>query len=217
MAAKTVRPSVLNISVSASHSEDPLRAEKARIRQEVLKVRDALEPSARETRSALIKERLFSLPEFLRARIIFFFASFRSEVSTIPQIEESLKVGKRIVLPRVDKERNQLSLYEIKDISEISPGYMGIPEPETSEERLREINDVDIVVMPGAAFDLSGNRLGYGGSYYDKLLSGLRKKIPLIAIAYDEQIRDFIPTEPHDIRVHMIVTDKRTIKCPDGV
>jgi 5-formyltetrahydrofolate cyclo-ligase len=71
--------------------------------------------------------------------------------------------------------------------------------------------------MPGAAFDLSGNRLGYGGSYYDKLLSGLRKKIPLIAIAYDEQIRDFIPTEPHDIRVHMIVTDKRTIKCPDGV
>jgi len=216
LAAKTVRPSVLNISVSASHSEDPLRAEKARIRQEVLKVRDALEPSARETRSALIKERLFSLPEFLRARIIFFFASFRSEVSTIPQIEESLKVGKRIVLPRVDKERNQLSLYEIKDISEISLGYMGIPEPETSEERQREINDVDMVVMPGAAFDQSGNRLGYGGSYYDKLLSRLRKKIPLIAIAYDEQIQDFIPTEPHDIPVHMIVTDKRTIRCPDG-
>ncbi|MGD0884142.1 MAG: 5-formyltetrahydrofolate cyclo-ligase [Thermodesulfovibrionales bacterium] len=217
MTAKTARSSILNISMSNPISENPLRTEKARIRREVLRIRDALDPSTREIRSALIKERLFSLPEFHGARVIFLFASFRSEVSTIPQIEEFLRLGKKIVLPHVNKHREQLRLYEIKDISEISPGYMGIPEPETSEERLREINDVDIVVMPGAAFDLSGNRLGYGGSYYDKLLSGLRKKIPLIAIAYDEQIRDFIPTEPHDIRVHMIVTDKRTIKCPDGV
>jgi 5-formyltetrahydrofolate cyclo-ligase len=197
-------------------SENPLRAEKARIRQEVLRARDSLDPKTREVRGALVKERLFSLPEFLRAEVIFFFASFRSEVSTIPQIEESLRLGKRIVLPRVDKQLKQLKLYEIKDIEEISPGCLGILEPDASEERRREINDVDIVVMPGVAFDLSGNRLGYGGSYYDRLLSGLGKKISLIAIAYDEQIRDFIPTEAHDIKVHMIVTDKRVIKCPEN-
>lgn len=192
---------------------NPLKAEKARIRQEVLRRRDSLDSKAREMKSALVKERLFSLPEFLRARIVFIFASFRSEVSTLPLIEEALKRGKRIVLPRVDTPLRQLMLFEIKDISEISPGCMGIPEPCPSKERQMDINEVDLVVMPGAAFDLRGNRLGYGGAFYDRLLSGLMKDIPLIAVAFEEQIRASIPAERHDIPVHVIVTDKRIVHC----
>ena len=89
---------------------------------------------------------------------------------------------------------------------------MGIPEPPVSEQQMN-INDADIVIIPGAGFDASGNRIGYGGGYYDRLLSGLQKDIPVIAPAYEEQIVDSIPSEPHDIRVQMIVTDRRLIRC----
>jgi 5-formyltetrahydrofolate cyclo-ligase len=107
----------------------------------------------------------------------------------------------------------ELRLYEIKELSELSAGYMGIPEPAVTEDRERDINDVTLVIMPGAAFDPKGNRLGYGGGYYDRLLSRLRRKIPLVALAYEEQLVDSLPAGPHDIRVHMIVTDRRVIHC----
>jgi len=187
--------------------------EKARIRKVVLGVRDSIAPETRAAKDSLIKERLLALPQFLHAQVIFFFASFRSEVSTGPPMEESLKRGRRVVVPRVDKESRNLKLYEIASLSELVPGYMGIPEPDAAEKRRRDINDTDLVIMPGAAFDSRGNRLGYGGGYYDRLLSGLSKSIPLIAVAYEEQIIDSVPFGPHDVKVHAIVTDKRVIEC----
>lgn len=187
--------------------------EKARIRKAVLARRDSIDPGTRRTKDSFIKERFFSLSGFRRAEIIFCFASFRSEVSTFPLIEESLRLGKRVILPSVDSAKKELRLFEIEGLNELSPGYMGIPEPHASGERERDINDADLIVMPGAAFDPKGNRLGYGAGYYDKLLSGLKKKIPLLALAYEEQIVDTLPAEPHDVRVDVIVTDRRVIDC----
>ena len=187
--------------------------DKSRIRQDVLTKRDSLGPDIRKAKDDRIKERLFSLPEFQQAPILFFFASFRSEISTFTQIAEALTLGKRVILPSVDSMNKELRLYEIKGLSELSAGYMGIPEPAVAEDRERDINDVTLVIMPGAAFDPKGNRLGYGGGYYDRLLSRLRRKIPLVALAYEEQLLDSLPSVPHDIRVHMIVTDQRVIHC----
>lgn len=187
--------------------------DKARIRKDILSIRDALDPASRSVKDNLIKERLFSLPQFQQAEALLFFASFRSEVSTYRQMEESLRLGKRVLVPRVDPSERKLRLYEITGLFELVPGYMEIPEPHVPGERLRDVNDADIVLMPGAAFDPAGNRLGYGGGYYDKLLSGLRKEIPLIALAYEEQILDSVPSEGHDIKVHLIVTDKRVLVC----
>jgi 5-formyltetrahydrofolate cyclo-ligase len=185
---------------------------KRAIRKEALKKRDEISPDIKSVKGSLIKERLFSLPEFIAAKTVFFYASFRSEVETLSMIRESLKIGKRVVLPRVDKKRHRLMLYEIKDISELSPGYMGIPEPSLSGERLVRLDDIELVIIPGSAFDCSGNRLGYGGGYYDILLSEGKRKVPVIALAYEEQLVDLIPSEVHDVKVDMIVTDKRMIK-----
>src|SRR4030042_4428056 len=185
---------------------------KRAIRKEVLKKRDEISPDIISVKDSLIKERLFSLPEFIAAKTVFFYASFRSEVETLSMIKESLKMGKKIVLPKVEKKRHRLMLYEIKDISELSPGYMGIPEPSLSGERLVNLDDIKLVVIPGAAFDYSGNRLGYGAGYYDILLSEGKRKIPIIALAYEEQLVDLIPSEKHDVKVDMIVTDKQVIK-----
>lgn len=182
------------------------------IRREILKKRDGMSADIKAGKDSRIKDRLFSLSEFMSAQTVFFYASFRSEVETISMIKESLKMGKRIVLPKVDKERHRLRLYEIKDISELSEGYMGIPEPFPDDERLVSLDDIDLVVIPGAAFDYSGNRLGYGAGYYDFLLSERKKKMPVVALTYEEQIVDSIPSEIHDVKVDMIVTDKRVIK-----
>jgi len=89
---------------------------------------------------------------------------------------------------------------------------MDIPEPPVREGRM-SINDVDLVIIPGAGFDISGSRIGYGGGYYDRLLAGLQKAVLVIAPAYEEQGLDAIPSEPHDIKVQMIVTDNRLIRC----
>lgn len=186
---------------------------KTAIRKAVLQKRDGIDILMKRMKDSLIKERLFSLPQFNNSRTIFFFATFRSEVDTLPHIDDALKMRKRVILPRVDRSVRELRLYEIMGTEELSPGFLGIPEPDVPFDRERGINDVDIIIMPGAAFDHAGNRLGYGGGYYDKLLSRLEKPIPLIAIAYEEQIFSSIPHEAHDIQVHTIVTDKRIIDC----
>jgi 5-formyltetrahydrofolate cyclo-ligase len=184
---------------------------KRAIRKEVLKKRDEISPDIKSVKNALIKERLFSLPEFINANTVFFYASFRSEMETLSIIKESIKMGKIAVLPKVDKNKHKLILYEIKDVVELSPGYMGIPEPSPGDDRLVNLGEVDLVIIPGAAFDYSGNRLGYGGGYYDILLSEGKRKIPIIALAYEEQLVDSIPSETHDVKVDIIVTDKRVI------
>ncbi len=141
---------------------DPNYFMKKDIRKEVLRKRDEISRDDKSVKDLNIKEKLFSLHEFNSAKTIFFYASFRSEVETLSMIMESLKIGKRIVLPKVDKERLRLMLYEIKDTSELFPGYMEIPEPSLPDERLVNLDDIDLIIIPGAAFDYSGNRLGYG-------------------------------------------------------
>lgn len=186
--------------------------EKETIRKEVLKIRDSLPPEIKAEKDASIRQRLFALPEFTSAGVIMLYASFRSEADTLRLLEDCISAGKRIMLPRVDKEERRLVVYEIDAMPELFPGFMGIPEPLKTEGRLRSVDAADLVVMPGAAFDISGNRLGYGAGYYDKLLSERTRKMPLVALAYEEQIVDAIPAEEHDVRVDMIVTDKRLIR-----
>jgi len=159
-----------------------------------------------------IRGTLFSLPEFLSAKTVLFYASFRSEVETLSLIRASLAMGKKVLLPHVDTKNSVLTLYEIKNMNELAPGYMGIPEPNLPDERYAVIDDADLALIPGAAFDLSGNRLGYGAGYYDNLLSGRSRRMPIIALAYDEQLVDSIPAEKHDVRVDIIVTDIRVIR-----
>lgn len=185
---------------------------KSSARRELLRIRDEIPYETRMEKDSLIRLGLFILPEFISARIVLLYASFRSEVETMSIIRASLKIWKRVVLPKVDIETHRLQLYEIKDPDELAPGFMGIPEPLQIKERNMQLNNVDLAVIPGAGFDYSGSRIGYGGGYYDILLAGRKKEMPIIAIAYEEQLIDKIPSEKHDVRVDIIVTDERVIR-----
>lgn len=184
---------------------------KNKIRKEIVKKRDDIPQAIRTDKNVIIRQQLFSMNEFINAEVVFFYASFRTEVETLTMIRESLAMGKRVVLPKVKSKGHRIALCEIKDISELSPGHMGIPEPTFINEHALSIDDVSLIVIPGVAFDGSCNRLGYGGGYYDMLLAQRKKKTPIIALAYEEQLVNEIPLEPHDIKVDIIITDKRVV------
>ena len=165
-------------------------------------------PGQRTAKSREIEERLFSLSEFKSARTVLFFASFRSEVETIPMIRRALASGKRVVLPKV--KGKELALFEIKDFDgDVSPGAWGIPEPRESGPF--DLRDIDLIVTPGAAFDASGNRVGYGAGYYDKILAGYHGLT--VALAFEEQIVPDFAADSHDVPVRKILTEKRTIEA----
>lgn len=189
--------------------------DKAVLRQELLGRRDAIPPEVRRAKSRLICERILGLEEFAAARTVLLFASFRSEADMAQLLADSLSMNKRVLFPKVDRATRTLLLCEVRDAGELAAGYQGIPEPAVFDEgRRAAIGEVDAVVIPGAGFDLSGRRIGYGGGYYDRLLACSRGGLPVIAPAFEEQIvSGEIPAEPHDRAVSVIVTERRTIRC----
>ncbi|MGC2062211.1 MAG: 5-formyltetrahydrofolate cyclo-ligase [Thermodesulfovibrionales bacterium] len=188
--------------------------DKAALRKELLQRRNSIPPEVRKVKSGAILTNLEALDEIRNAGTVLLFASFRSEVDMTGMISSALAAAKRVILPKVDTGTRTLHLFEIHSPDELVPGYMGIPEPPgTADTQLRDINEIDAVIIPGACYDEKGNRVGYGGGYYDRLLSGLQNTVPIIAPAYEEQVEETIPAEPHDIRVGIIVTDRRVIRC----
>lgn len=188
--------------------------DKVALRKELLKRRDAIPAEVRRAKSRLIQSQLLSIYEFSNASLPLLFASFRSEVETMGIIRHFVDASRPVVLPKVDNKNYRLVLWEVRSMGELAPGYMGIPEPTVlSDDRCRLINEVDAILMPGAGFDTAGGRIGYGGGYYDRLLNELVNDIPLISAAYEEQIIDEVPAESHDVRVKIIVTDRRIIRC----
>lgn len=193
---------------------------KKSLRDILLAKRDSITKNKKKLKDEAIRKRLFASDYFKKAKTLLFYASFRSEVDTIKAIQNALKHKKRVALPVVDINHKSLKLYEVNDISELSTGYMGIPEPVAARARNIKLNEIDIEIIPGIGFDVKGNRIGYGSGYYDKLLSHKSKRlskskghITTIALAFEEQIVEKVPSEPHDIRVDVIVTDKRLIHC----
>jgi len=184
--------------------------DKRLIRKEVVSRRDALSISVRKAKDESIRRRLLALPEFIRARTILFYASFRSEVDTIELLRDSILNNKTVVLPRVNMQNSSLTLYEIHTVEDLAPGCYGILEPTANEDK--SVNDagIDLMIIPGVAFDEHRNRLGYGKGYYDRLLS--HKNALAVGLAYEEQILAHIPADAHDIKMDKIITDERVIQ-----
>ncbi len=190
------------------------------IREILLKKRGGIDHIEKKTKEAAIRKRLFTSTVFKKAKSILFYASFRSEVDTMQCIQHALMMKKMIALPRVDSRKKELRLYEIKGLSDLKPGYMGIQEPRTLKSREVGLKDIDIVIIPGAGFDVEGNRLGYGHGFYDKLLSGKSKRFSksqrrftTVALAFEEQIIPRVPKDIHDVKIDKIITENRVIDC----
>lgn len=182
-------------------------SEKTEIRRRILERRRALPHEDMERRSAAIRSRLFELEEYRRARTIHCYVSVKGEVDTRQLIERALRSGKRVVVPVVDPERRTLLHSEIASLDELTTGSFGLLEPKQEDLRSIRLPEIDLVIVPGVAFDAKGDRIGFGGGFYDHFLKDMR--VPKISLAYEFQILERIPVSPHDVRMDKVVTEYR--------
>ncbi len=180
-------------------------------RKRALARRDALTSADRAGYSAAICARASDLEELRSAATILMFASFRTEVDTSPLIDWALSEGKTVCLPRVLAPRRMAAYHVTDPAAHLTPGAWGIPEP---RENLAVVapEQLDAVVVPGTVFDLGGNRCGYGGGFYDTYLPLTRADTSWIALAYETQVIDRLPCEPHDLAVDIVVTETHVIR-----
>ena len=186
---------------------------KQELRREVIKKRDSLPHEERIERSRRICDTLRNLREFQQAKVVHFFLTMRSEVMTEGAIRGALSAGKTVVVPVIDKKHRRLSLSRIRDYDqELTITTHGILEPRPKFYKFIPLEEVDLMALPGVAFDVRGHRLGYGAGYYDRLLKAEEERPLLLALAFETQIVDEIPVGDHDIRMDKIITEERVIE-----
>lgn len=187
-----------------------LKRAKRHARQRVLQQRDALEPERRASMGEAIVERFFAMPEVASARTVLVFWSFGSEVNTAPMLDGLAGRGITVGLPRIANGELEAVRYRPGDPTR--PTSFGAREPTGREILPPEV--LDVVAVPGVAFDRAGRRIGYGGGYYDRLLR--RTDAIPIAIAFSMQVvDDDLPAGGTDVPVAAIVTDAETIRPRD--
>jgi len=175
-----------------------------------------LSGSARTTMSRQILEKLVTLPIF-KKNLFFIYCSYQSEVETLMLLRRCLDEGKSVCVPLAVPPQSELLAVTITDPSaDLLPGYKGIPEPIPSlVERQRVCpQSIDIAIIPGAVFDRSGHRLGYGGGYYDRFLAHKAPQACRVGLAFSHQLVDRIPVLSHDIPLDMLVTENEVLVWP---
>ena len=165
--------------------------------------------------SKAICDRFMALPEYASAKTVLFYLDVRAEVRTRHSLPEALTSGKTIIVPWCN-EVGELELFRLEDMSELAVGMYKILEPKPELRTLAEKHvrpqDLDLVMVPGVAFDRRGARMGHGKGYYDKLLQHARPDAPLVALAFDCQVFDEIPVAAHDVFMDQVLTESREIK-----
>ncbi|MFH1645495.1 MAG: 5-formyltetrahydrofolate cyclo-ligase [Candidatus Omnitrophota bacterium] len=189
------------------NSKQQLMIEKCEKRAKILEILRLRTSEERSLESEKIKEKLFEDKDFQAAKTIMFYVSKDYEVNTWSMIQEAIELGKRVVLPATDTKEKKLIVSEIKDLStQLYKGAFGIYEPKKEYIETVAVNDIDIIIVPGIAFDKEGNRIGHGGGYFDRFLHTLPRSILTIGLAFKCQILESINTLPWDIPVARLIT-----------
>ncbi|MCF8720105.1 5-formyltetrahydrofolate cyclo-ligase [Nitrospina gracilis] len=187
---------------------------KAVIRKEILAHRRTLDPETLKALSSRIIETALGLDAFHRADTVLVYLSIPGEVETDALVTAALDAGKRVCVPVIDPRTGELHASHLPGWSiEFRKGPFGIREPEDRFLKWVPPEEIDLVFMPGLAFDREGGRIGYGKGYFDRLLDRLNEHAGRVALAFDFQIHDTLPQGPSDRRVHQIVTETKIIDC----
>jgi 5-formyltetrahydrofolate cyclo-ligase len=185
-----------------------VRDEKRRVRDAARAARTALSPAARAFAAQAVAERLLAMPETERARGVLAYAATSEEIDPSLAIEALRERGARIAFPRVCGP-GEMTVHWA-EASELQPGYCGLLEPAEGTEAAAA-PDIDLVLVPGVAFDAQCHRLGMGSGFYDRFLAKLHPSARVIGIAFDEQVVEQVPCEEHDVPLDAVVTPTRTL------
>lgn len=198
---------------------------KQELRKEILQRRDALTLEERREKSHQIAEKVISQKEFIEADKVLLFASYKSEVNTSEIFGVAKRLSKDIYYPKVVGK--EMEFFKVESEDDLLEGYRGIREPQMSLERQFRPSSTDkiCVIMPGAVFDEAGNRIGYGGGYYDKFFHQLEEEfqweeacseecVYKLAVAFECQIVEAgqILCDKHDIKPDCVMTEDSMIE-----
>jgi 5-formyltetrahydrofolate cyclo-ligase len=180
------------------------------LRKEIKEKRIKQTKEENRKKSKKIKEKLLGLKEYKEAETVLFYVSYDGEVFTHEMIKEALN-EKKVVVPISNKDTLSLTLSELISFNDLEVSSYGILEPKKEKIKEISIDEIDLIIVPGVAFDKFGNRLGHGKGYYDRLLK--KANTTIIALAFEFQIIEKISTDEHDKPVDMIITEDRIIEC----
>ena len=184
-------------------------AEKRILRERLIAVRSGLPLASREAASLAIAARLASLPAWVRARTVALHAPLGAEVDTAELARLARAAGKRIAWPRISSTGVVLE-FACCGADELVPGPARALEPPRTAPSL-PLDALDLVVVPGVAFDASGRRLGRGRGHYDATLARLRPGTARVGLAFEEQVVERVPVDPHDVPLDVVVTGSRVL------
>jgi len=171
--------------------------------------------------SSTIQKKFLEIRELKGAKRLALYASFKNEVLTETILEYAVAHRKEVFFPRIVREKKGLMFLKVHDKEDLASGSYDIKEPVHSHRGIHQpeiavSSSLDIIVVPGIAFDTNGNRLGYGKGYYDKVLGSIKETCLIVALAFDFQIVNTIPAEAHDIKMDKIITESRVIHNRKG-
>ena len=176
---------------------------KAELRERLRAVRRAIPPERRSRDAECLALSLMRIPELACAGLVLGYGANAEEIDPGPALARLRDAGVRVAYPRVS--HSDLDLHEVGDPADLVLAVYGIREPRPDAPRV-EPEDIDAVLVPGVAFDRSGRRLGYGGGFYDRFLVRLPVEAVRIGVAFDEQVVEELPSQPHDQSVDLVVT-----------
>ncbi len=188
----------------------PPDATKERLRSLLLETRREMTFEDVWKRSAIIQRRLIETKAFRSARHIALYSSCQNEVITDDLFHKAREKGKKVFYPRVFRGAEVMVFLPVRSLDELNPGAFDIREPANRADRAVDPKTLDLVVLPGVAFDRRGARLGFGKGFYDRALAGTKKT--LVALAYDFQVVERVPTEPHDVMMDAVITESQYLE-----
>ncbi|WP_404337559.1 5-formyltetrahydrofolate cyclo-ligase [Planococcus rifietoensis] len=183
--------------------------EKAVLRKSVIGQMSELTKSQHAQMSSVILEKLLEDPDFQKAETIGVTISRWPEVDTIPLIETCWRLGKRVAAPKCFAKDRTMDFRLFNRLGQLEVVYMDLQEPIEAQTEAIGPESLDLLIVPGVVFTQSGYRIGFGGGYYDRYLSGFNGNTR--SLAFDFQLTGELPIESHDIPVDGIITEKRTI------
>ncbi len=186
---------------------------KIKIRKNIIAKRDTQSEEEIMEKSKIIMEKLLNTDIYKNAKTIFSFISFGTEVFTHDIVKKIIEDNKRVGVPYTYKKSREMTVSEIKDFEkDLEPGYFNILSPNKDDLKPIVPDDIDLVLVPGVAFDRNGYRVGYGGGYYDTFFNKTKDNIIKIGLAFDLQLIEKSPINRFDVAVDYIITEKEIIK-----